>query len=509
MDTGRKTRVKKSVLTTLALQITTLACGLIVPRVLLGAYGSEAYGATTSIAQFLSYITFLEGGIGGVARAALYKPLAENDKSRISVIVYELKRFFRIIAFISLGYALILACTFKNLSHIECYDWMTTFWLVLAIAISTFGQYFIGISYSALIQADQRIYLINALSIVTTVMNAILVVFMVQLGSDLVSVKLISSCVFLLKPTAMWLYVKRKYGLNSHPEPDRNALNQKWTGLGQHIAFYIHSNTDITILTVLDNLESVSVYSVYHMVTANIQNIVTAVCSGMASLFGDMYAREETQNLKDTFHFYETIISLACTILFSTVYVMIVQFIGIYTRGITDADYIQPLFGCLLTLAAELYCLRMPYDTLVTSAGHFKQTRMGSYGEAVINLAVSLILVWRLGLIGVAIGTIAAIGYRTLYYVFYLSRNIILIPITGFFQRQAVNAAITLTVCFLCRAIMPASMEGYLSWAYWAVVAVAISAAVSLLFNLIFYKNETIRIMHIINRVNPMKKRNL
>ena len=55
MFKGRSGRIKKSVITTLLLQIITLICGLIVPRLLLGAYGSEAYGATTSISQFLSH----------------------------------------------------------------------------------------------------------------------------------------------------------------------------------------------------------------------------------------------------------------------------------------------------------------------------------------------------------------------------------------------------------------------------------------------------------------------
>ena len=115
MNKGRTNRVKKSVITTMFLQIITIICGLIAPRLILEAYGSEAHGATTSIAQFLSYITLLEGGIGAVGRAALYKPLAEKDTKRISVIVHELKHFFRIIAYISFGYTLILACLFQKL----------------------------------------------------------------------------------------------------------------------------------------------------------------------------------------------------------------------------------------------------------------------------------------------------------------------------------------------------------------------------------------------------------
>lgn len=494
MYNGRKQRVKKSVLTTLVLQITTLVCGLIVPRALLGAYGSEAYGATTSIAQFLSYITLLEGGIGGVARAALYKPLAENNKLQISVIVYELKRFFRILAYISIGYALVLACTFKSLSHIECYDWMTTFWLVLVIAISTFGQYFIGISYSALIQADQRVYIINILSIMTTLLNALFVIALIRSGSNLLSVKLVSSVVFLIKPTAMWIFVRKKYGLLNHPKRDKKILSQKWTGLGHHIAYYIHSNTDVTVLTLVDNLKSVSVYSVYNMVTQNIQNVVSGLCSGMESLFGDMIAKNEKRKLNDTFDLYETMISITCSVLFSTVYVMIVPFISIYTNGIEDANYIRPEFAFLITTAAVLYCFRHPYILTITAAGHFSQTRLGAYGEAIINIIVSVVLVWKMGLDGVAIGTVIAITARLIYSVIYLSKNVLFRPIQSFVRRGIVNIVNIGCIVFGCRFIIQRlDISNYLQWSCYAGAVFLFSTAITLIINLIAYKDITVK----------------
>ncbi|MCR5565558.1 MAG: polysaccharide biosynthesis C-terminal domain-containing protein [Clostridiales bacterium] len=493
MNSSRKKRVKKSVITTLILQATTLICGFVVPRSLLGAYGSEAYGATTSIAQFLSYITLLEGGIGGVARAALYKPLAENNTQKISVIVNELKMFFRIIAYIALGYALVLACTFKSLSHIECYDWMTTFWLVLVIAVSIFGQYFIGISYSALIQADQRVYLINALTIVTTLLNAVFVIVLVKIGSSLIIVKLVSSIVFLFKPTAMWIYVRKKYGIVMHPKRDRDVLSQRWTGLGHHIAYYIHSNTDVTVLTVIENLKSVSVYSVHNMITQNIQNVVTALCSGQEALFGDMIARNENRELNDTFNLYETILSVACTVLFSVVYVMIVPFISIYTRGIEDINYIRPEFAFLLTTAAVVYCFEYPYITAITAAGHFKQTRWGAYGEAIINLVTSVILVWKLGLEGVAIGTVTAISARLVYSVIYLSKHVLFRPVYVFIKRFLINVFCMGCIVFGCGEIIKRlEVTDYFQWAVCAGLVCVISTAVTLVINLLFYRDTTI-----------------
>ena len=88
--------VKLNISVTLMCRIITILCGVIVPKIFLDAFGSEAYGAAASISQFLAYITLIEGGIGGVARAALYKPLSENDVYGVSLIVKEIRHFFPI-----------------------------------------------------------------------------------------------------------------------------------------------------------------------------------------------------------------------------------------------------------------------------------------------------------------------------------------------------------------------------------------------------------------------------
>ena len=490
MDKGRKGRIQKSVISSLSLQMVTLICGLIVPRYLLNTYGSEAYGATTSITQFLSYITLLEGGIGGVARAVLYKPLAENDTEKISAIVYELKHFFRILAYISIVYALALACAFKTISHIVCYDWFGSFLLVIAIAVSVFGEYFIGMTYSVLIQADQHVYISNSLSILTTILNTIMVVFLIHLGSGLIFVKLVSSLVFLIKPTVMWFYVEKHYGLVKGIERDRKALEQKWTGLGQHLAYYIHSNTDVAVLTFLVNLETVSVYYVYNMITSNIQKVISSLCSGMEPLFGDMIAKGEKQHLSDALSLYETMTSMACSTFFSTVYVMIVPFIRLYTRGVEDINYIQPVFAVLITTAFVLDCLRSPFQSVIMAAGHFKQTRFGAYGEAAINIILSIFLVWKAGLVGVAIGTIAASGFRFIYSVVYLSHNILLREFSVFLKRLLINITCIVSICLICHYfISRIDIDNYLRWILCSACVFAVSTLFTLLFNGLFYRS--------------------
>ncbi len=495
MASSRQKKAKLNIATSLLGQFVALVCGLIVPRLMIGSFGSEVYGATASIAQFLSYITLLEGGIGGVARAALYKPLAENDALAISRVQSEIERFFRGVGYIFFAYVVVIACSFKYISHTEVLDWTTSFFLVMVISISTFGQYFIGISNSVLLQAAQKTYITQVINSLAVILNTVGIVVLVKLNCSIITVKLVSSCIFILRPIAMRLYVKRCYKLVSCKKTDEKHLEQKWDGLGQHIAYYLHSHTDIAVLTLFVNLKAVAVYAVYNMVIAHMQSLCTAFATGMEALFGDMLAKKEHEKLNKTFSYYETMISVVTITLFSVCAVLIVPFIKIYTKNVADADYIQPVFAILMIISTVLYCLRTPYHCIVIAAGHFKQTSWAAYGEAVINILLSILLVNWLGLCGVIIATVAATAFRLGYYVIYLAGNIVNRSVWLFVKRVCVNG-LAFAGVFVAGSLAVANLEmnNYLQWAIAGVIVTAIALAVVLLLNFLTYKNDVMQL---------------
>lgn len=486
MTDARIHGAKKNIFVSIGCQLVTLLCGIIAPKLMIDAFGSEAYGATVSIGQFLSYIALLEGGIGGVARAALYKPLAEGDMQEISVVMAEVRRFFRIIACIFVAYALVIACSFRGISGSDVLDWASTFLLVIAISLSTLGQYFIGISNIILLQAAQKSYVTNMVNIAGMIVNTLMIILLISLGCSIITVKLVSSMVFVLRPVVLWAYVRRHYPLRRVPKGKTSRLSQKWSGLSQHIAFFLHSNTDVVILTCFSSLKAVAVYSVYNMVVANIQNLAASFISGMEALFGDMLARKEQEKLNRTFSVYETIISVVAVILFAVTTVMVVPFVRIYTAGVTDTDYEAPLFAVLLILSALLYCLRMPYHSAIIAAGHFRQTQAAAYGEALLNVGLSILLVMHFGLVGVAIGTLTATAFRLVYYVGYLSRRILNRPVRLFLRRSALNAVLWLAAVWAgWQATSLFEMTNYALWAIGGVLAGLIALAVTAAGNLL------------------------
>ena len=492
----RGKRAKLNIAVSLVGQLVSLACGLVLPGLLINAFGSEAYGATASITQFLAYITLLEGGIGGVARAALYKPLAEGDMHKVSAVLQELYRFFRIVAYVFIGYVLVLACGFRTISGTEALDWTSSFLLVIVISLSTFAQYFIGITNAVLLQASHRTYVTQTISTMAVVLNAVLTVLLVLTGSSLIVVKLVSSCVFVLRPVAQWLYVRRHYQLVKKVPRDTNLLKQKWEGLGQHIAFFLHSNTDVAVLTLLADLTQVAVYSVYNMVVSHIQSLTVSFASGMEAVFGDMLAKKEKKELQESFSGYETLLSFVSVVAFSVTTVLILPFVRLYTAGVTDADYIQPAFSVVLPLASMVYCIRQPYHAMTIAAGRFKETRLAAYGEVYINVGLSVLLVGRFGLLGVAIGTLVATTFRMVYYAVYLSKHILYRTVLLFLKRMLVNSAGFVGI-YLVGKLLTARIptENYLQWVMCAAIVGVAALVIMGAIQLIFYRKDVQKLL--------------
>lgn len=496
MKNFRLQGVKLNIILSLLHQVIALVCGLIIPGLMIRTFGSEAYGATTSIGRFLSYISLMEGGMWSVSAAALYRPLAERDTLRISEVMAETKRFYRMIGYFFLGYTLLLACTYQYIAGADNFSRFFLFGLVIAISISTIAQYFVGISYSILVESAQKAYVGKAVSIVTVLLNTLMVVLLIHLHCNLILVKLVSSIVFLLQPFCMWLYVKKHFSLIPCDTKGKNVLTQKWDGVGQHIAYFLHFQTDIAVLTIFTNLSLVAVYSVYHVIISYMQDFIISFTTGMRALFGDMLAKEEQDSLYRSFQYYETMLSMIAVLLFSVTAVMIVSFVELYTAGVTDANYREPLFALFLVLAALLYCLRLPYQELVVAAGHFRRTNRGAYAEAVLNITLSVLFLRLWGICGVAAATVIATSVRFLYYVRYLSKNILFRRKRLFCKRALVNA-----VCFflpyLCgkQLLHGLAVSNYFAWACLGFVVTLLAGGIVLAANLLFYRTEVFALL--------------
>lgn len=419
---------RRNIVTTLASQLVATACGIVVPRILIGSFGSEAYGISVSITQFLSYITLLEGGIGGVARAELYGPLARKDQKGISTVYHAVRRFFYYVAAFFLVYSLVLGAFYYDIARVTIFSRLYVFGLVLAIGLTTLAKYMGGLANLTLLAADQKQYINNVITIGITLINTLAIVILTGNACDLIWVKLGSSLIFVVRPLLYAVYVKKHYHLPKMGKGEA-VLEQKWTGIGQHIAYFLHTNTDIVLLTLFADVRLVAVYSVYSLVISSIRAIAEASSGGMEAAFGELIAKGQIEELRKAYYRYKVLLTAVTTTLFCCTGILIVPFVRLYTSGITDADYIQPMFAVILLTAEAVNCLILPCASLPIAANHIKQTKWGAYGEAAINVLLSCLLMQWDPLLGVALGTLTATLFRGVFYMIYSSRHILCVPV--------------------------------------------------------------------------------
>ena len=492
----RKKLLAKNTVASLLSQITALVCGFILPRLFLEYFGSEVNGLVNSITQFLGVISFLELGLGAVVQSSLYKPLAEGDKQQVSRVLVSADRFFRRLAQILLGYVLLLVTVYPLIAN-QSFGYLYTATLIAAISISSFSQYYFGIVNSLLLNADQRGYIQYNAQTITVVLNTVVCVFMIKLGGSVQLVKLTTSLIYLARPLALRIYVNRRYQIDWKIQYDGEPIQQKWNGVAQHIAAVVLDGTDTIVLTLLSTLSNVSIYSVYFMVIKGVKTLFLSMTNGIQSLLGELWARQELEELRKTFGWTEWCIHTGTTFVFSCTAALIVPFVRVYTAGINDANYIQPAFAILLTLANAMHCLRLPYNIMVLAAGHYKQTQKNYIVAATINIVLSVLTVKAWGLIGVAIGTFAAMAYQTVWLAIYDSKHFVSWPMKSVIKQFAVDG-ITAVFIVVISGILTMHSVTYLSWIMLAIVTALLAVIITAFLNFIVYKEKMMALIHIL-----------
>ena len=469
-------------------QAVTAVCGFIVPKLVLEAFGSELNGMVSSITQFLGIIALMESGFGSVAKTAFYKPLATHDKKSVSAIFNATESFFRKIALIFLGYCVLLSFVFPLIKESK-FDYFFTMTLVLVLGIKSFMQYYFGVSYTLVFNADQCGYVSGFLQVIAIILNAFLTVIMLKLGAGIHVVKLVSTAMFLTKPFIMNIYGRKKYELDRKIPKNEQSLSQKWDNFGQSLALYIHTKTDSILITLFLNFSEVSVYSVYSLVTTSLSAIITAISSGFVPGLGNMYAKNEKETFDKVFSLYEFVNTTVSFLFYTIAFVLIVPFVKTYTANVTDIDYIRPVFSGVIIISELLYCLRLPYYYMITNARHFKQIKNGSYVEAGLNIGLSLVLINFLGITGLAIGTSVAMLFRTVQIVAYCSKNIIKRSPLVVVNRVAVNLVAAVCTIALSKLIS-FDVGNFIDLFIFAVIIGIVALMAFGIANFIFFRSD-------------------
>lgn len=405
-------------------QIISIALGIIIPRLVLVSLGSESNGLLSSVNQALVYLSLLEAGIGTATLQALYKPVAEEDKSSINKIMaatniyYKRVGLYYFIATFSLAiiYPIVVKSTLS---------YFTIFSVILLSGLSQVINFFFQGKYRILMQVEGKNYILTNLGTIINVFTSVSKIMLLLLGCDIIILQLMYFIFSLLQMIYIMKYIKKNYKwLDLSVTPNYDAISQKNSVLIHQISGLIFQNTDVLILTVACGLKVVSVYSMYVMLFGMVGTAISTINSGISFAMGQTYNTNK-KRFNVLYNVFETYNMTLTFSLYCVANIFIIPFLKLYTAGVTDINYFDKFLSYLFVATYLLSNGRSAAQRVIEYAGHFKLTQDRSIIESIINIVVSLICVFKFGMYGVLFGTIAALLYRTNDMIIYSSKRLL------------------------------------------------------------------------------------
>lgn len=480
-------------------QIIAIGFGLIVPRLILLNYGSEANGLINSVTQIFTYVALLEAGVGGASLQALYKPVGNGDKAEISAILAATNQFYRKTGVLYIIAVVLLAVSYPVVVESELEYW-TVFGVIMFNGMGGAINFLFQGKYYLLLQAEGKEYIKANLNTFVYVASHSLKIILTLCGFGIV---VLQASFFLLNMMQMLyvvIYIRRHYKwLDLGQTPDLGAISQKNSVVVHQICSLIFGNTDSIILTFFSGLKVVSVYSLISLFITRINNALNSVSNAFLFSLGQNFHNNRNKFYLQ-YNMFETVYFALMTFCASMIYIFLNPFLKIYTKGITDIGYVDMYLPIFFTANYWLLWARTPSMQIVTNcAGHFEQTRNRALLESAINITVSLIGVNIWGIYGVLMGTAMALLYRTNDVILYSAKEILHRSPWVTYRKLLFNLVWMIVVCIAGKLLLP-PINGYSDLVIWAVIYASVVSVITLFLNYVFQKDDVRTIFLLLKR---------
>ena len=428
MTSNTTKKIKLNFIFSILAQIVTLLVGIIVPRLFILNYGSEVNGYINSINQIFVYVALLEAGVGSAAVFSLYAPVGRGDRNKINGILSATHRFYTRTAFIYLAITFVAAFLYPLIVKSSL-----SYPLMVGIFLINGGSgaiaYFFHAKYKLLISVDGRSYVVSAISSVYQIVLSVGKAILLICGCHIFLVQGLYLVLSLGQSIMFSIYVKKTYPwLNLNVIPDKESISKSKNAMVHQLSGLIFNNTDVLILTFVCNLKVVSIYALYKTMVGLVGTLISHFSSSINFKLGQTFKdRPRFLRMFDAFEtFHITLTFSVCTV----AYLFLLPFLKLYTEGM-DANYLLTYMPLLAISVEILSYIRLPSQSVISFAGHFKETQWRSVAETSINLFTSIVLVilfetlWSNGIYGVMIGTVLALLYRSNDIIIYANKHIL------------------------------------------------------------------------------------
>ena len=421
---NKDSRIKNNLLSSLVYQVVLILLSFLLPRLYLENFGSEVNGVLSTIKQIFIYMFLLEAGVGLATTQALYKRIGEKDYKSANEVLAATHSYYIRTGIIYLAIILVIAVVYAYVIPTSI-DSNVVFLIIILTALPALFSYFVQAKYRILMEVDGRKYVINNSETILQLASNIGKILVLLLTDSLILIQLVYCIMYLMQLGFLYFYAKRRYKwLDLKAKADFGAISQKNSVLVHQLSGMVFNNTDVILISVLCDFKAVSIYAIYNIYFSQVQNFITNVVSSITFALGQMF-HIDREKFDKLFNVYETFYTMVTYIIYTLMAVFLLPLIQIYTSGINDAEYTNVFLVLLFVIMNLVANSKLPANSVIEYSGDFQKTRSHAIWEMVINITVSIIAIFYIGICGAILGTIAALLYRSIITIYYSNKKIL------------------------------------------------------------------------------------
>lgn len=376
--------------------------GIFKLKIFIQVLGNETLGLYQLFTQIMVYVALVDGGLSSAVLYSLYKPNTENDKQGLSQILSAALKSFSFIGIIVFFLAAVVAflVPFFIKDSTFPYNYIVITFLLFSLS-NVVGYFFVP--YQALLEVKEKKYITNlCLQIGQIVQNALEIILLLC-GWSFFSVLIMHSVVKLLSNIIIALICKRLYKdikLNSQ-EKNYVFLKQVKDLIFHKINGLIGSNIDVLIISKFLGLAEVAIYSAYNYIVNMLKTIFGKISSSILAIVGNSIAKSKDSSY-ELFLELNSLLFFIATIICIPLISVLNSFINIWYEGEIKTTF---LIAFAFVIYLFIFIIKLSITTFVTAGGLFKETKVCAITDTVVNLILSFVLVWKLGIAGVVVAT--------------------------------------------------------------------------------------------------------
>lgn len=397
----------KNIIGSMLSNILTIIIGLIAQAVFIKILGSEYLGLNGLFSNIITMLGIVELGVGNAIIYNLYKPIAENNISKIKSLMNFYKKSYRLIACIVAIIGIIIIPFLPFFIEEISIDINITL-VYLLFLIDVVCSYLLSYKRSIL-YANQKNYIINIVHIIYTILlntSQLLVLFFTKNYYYYLIMKIIMRILenFIISKIADKKYAfinEQSEKLDKETEKD---IFTKVKALFFHkIGSFAVLGADNIIISKFLGLVTVGLYSNYYLIINAVQTVFGQIITSFTASVGNMLVTESKEKCYDVFKKIRFFNFWLATFASSSVLIIMDSFISIWIGD----KYILPLL-VLEVLVFNLYqkLMRNSYMSFKEAAGIYYEDRFVPLIEATLNIIVSIFCCKLFGLAGVFMGTV-------------------------------------------------------------------------------------------------------